>query len=168
MLLVHARYYSFYNHHTDKNTISNANMCKNTIRLCLSCAGTFEKWNPCEEFDTFRVEQENDDLEPNVDEWVSQHAIPDLTKMQITIMAVTCPGCTKLKKPKMKTEDLVESVEKITIPLAGTFELMNGKSKKTMRRWEKKIYQPISEDVVTDAETDPETENETENEADNE
>jgi hypothetical protein len=162
-LLVHAKYIYFYNHYDDKNTINNANMCQDTIRLCVSCADTFEKWNPCEEFDTFKMELKNDDLEPNVDEWVSQHAIPDLTKMQITIMVVTCPGCTKLKKPKMKTESLVESVEKITIPLAGTFELMNGKSKKIMRKWEKKIYQPISEDVVTDAETENDTENETDN-----
>ena len=163
-MLVHARYNCYDNDYYYKNVINNVSMCQNTIRLCVSCALVGENWKPCDDFETFKMEQKNEDLEPNVDEWVSQHAIPDLSKMQITITAVKCPKCTKSNKPKMETAALVESVEQVTIPLAGTFELVNGKSKKTMRKWEKKIYQPISDDVVTDAETENETENETDNE----
>ncbi|KAI6986062.1 hypothetical protein KC359_g8917 [Hortaea werneckii] len=131
-------------------------------RLCTSCTNTFPKWNECVDFLMYKDEKSLPDIEPSEGDWVKSHGAVEPSQMNIGIIAMKCPTCKKTNKKKMPTPQLVESVERITLPLAGIFTLMIGNQDKIVSKWTKTIYQPIPESVATDTET--ETEDETDDE----
>ena len=137
-------------------------MCKDDIRLCLSCASTDENWTPCEEFAEYKKEFGSPKTEPDDSEWVQQHGAISEPKMAIRIMVTKCPSCKKLNKKKKATTELIECVEKVTIPLAGVFSLLMGPEKRVVNMWTKTIYEANPASVATDTETETETESENE------
>lgn len=155
-MLAHAIEIEHENENGSSNKNTNDNMCKNTIVLCISCADTGERWVACEEFSSYKNKFGLENAEPNDNGWIDEHAITNPQKMAITISTTKCPTCKRTNRPKMKTPILVDSVEKIILPLAGTFKLVNGTNNKTMREWTKTIYEPSANEVATDTETESE------------
>ena len=139
-------------------SLTNQNMCKIKIMMCVGCLYTNTKEYGCED----RTKDGNESKYATMisRDWMSAQTATNIDAVGTTIALMTCPSCMKTEPKRAVGGNVAKITRAVTIKTAnilGKFVVI--KDDVAIFKWHKTTYKTAASDTEYESETDPDNDN---------
>ncbi|KAI9048016.1 hypothetical protein LZ554_007814 [Drepanopeziza brunnea f. sp. 'monogermtubi'] len=128
--------------------------------LCGCCLNKKEKWSGCAEYDEYKSSGKDIIDSPKNTVWIDKHGCSDPPLIKTFIRLTKCSACKGIKKKWSTANKIAETINTVTLELAGEFVIRNEDGKIIMKPWVKAVHDPVETERAIATETEEETDEE--------
>jgi hypothetical protein len=114
-------------------------MCTSKNLVCKICTRKVTAWNECKEFNEYKVQSSNMDMQPYEFKWMRKHSITKPTKMMHEFVIVTCKSCEGMNAKNIDSENLMRTIARYANPYAGNFMIWIDGDNQQKVKWTKMV-----------------------------